>query len=79
MAASVSNIVTTHELVLSIELERETDGRWLANIPELPGVMAYGRTKAEALRAVRSLALRVLADDTEEEGLDVDVVRFVQP
>jgi predicted RNase H-like HicB family nuclease len=63
---------------LTIETEREADGRWLADIPALPGVMAYGKTKPEAIRAVRALALRVLADDIEDEALPFDVVRFVQ-
>jgi predicted RNase H-like HicB family nuclease len=48
-----------------IEIERETDGRWIAEIPNLPGVMVYGKTKQEAVRAVRALALRVLADRVE--------------
>jgi predicted RNase H-like HicB family nuclease len=48
-----------------IEIERETDGRWIAEIPNLPGVMAYGKTKQDAVRAVRALALRVLADRVE--------------
>lgn len=49
-----------------IEIERETDGRWIAEIPGLPGVMVYGKTKQEAVRAVRALALRVLADRIEK-------------
>ena len=48
-----------------IEIEREADGRWIAEIPNLPGVMVYGRTKQEAVRSVRALALRVLADRIE--------------
>ena len=48
-----------------IEIEREEDGRWIAEIPNLPGVMAYGKTKQEAVRTVRALALRVLADRIE--------------
>ena len=43
-----------------IESEREADGRWIAEIPNLPGVMVYGKTKQEAVRSVRALALRVL-------------------
>ena len=43
-----------------IELEREADGRWIAEIPRLPGVMVYGKTKHDAVRLVRALALRVL-------------------
>jgi predicted RNase H-like HicB family nuclease len=48
-----------------IEIEREADGRWIAEIPNLPGVMAYGKTKLDAVRSVRALALRVLADRIE--------------
>lgn len=45
-----------------IEFEREDDGRWLAEVPDLPGVLAYGETREEADSAARALALRVLAD-----------------
>ena len=48
-----------------IETEREADGRWIAEIPNLPGVMVYGKTKQDAVRSVRALALRVLADRIE--------------
>jgi predicted RNase H-like HicB family nuclease len=48
-----------------VELEQEEDGRWIAEIPTLPGVMAYGQTRNDALRAVEALALRVLADRLE--------------
>ena len=48
-----------------IEFEREEDGRWIAEISELPGVVAYGATKAEAEAAVEALALRVIADRLE--------------
>jgi predicted RNase H-like HicB family nuclease len=44
-----------------IEIEREADGRWIAEIPNLPCAMAYGKTKQDAERSVRALALRVLA------------------
>jgi predicted RNase H-like HicB family nuclease len=50
---------------MNIELEREDDGRWIAEIPALPGVLAYGATQAEAVRAARALALRILADRIE--------------
>ena len=49
-------------LKFHIELEREDDGRWIAEIASLPGVMVYGRTKQEAVAKVKALALRVLAD-----------------
>ena len=46
----------------TIELDRETDGRWIAEIPALPGALSYGATKEEASRKVEALALRILAD-----------------
>ncbi len=55
---------------LRIEVEREEDGRILASVPELPGVMAYGDTKDAAVRKVKSIALLVLADMVES-GDDV--------
>ena len=50
---------------MTIEVERETDGRWLAEVVELPGVMIYGPTREEAIARVKVLALRVLADRLE--------------
>src|ERR1022692_127430 len=52
----------------TIEIELEDDGRWIAEIPELPGVMVYGQTQAEAVSRVEALALRVIADRIEEAG-----------
>ena len=49
-----------------IEIEREDDGRWIAEIPSLPGVMAYGLSRKEAVAAVEALALRVVADRLEK-------------
>lgn len=49
----------------TIVLDSEEDGRWIAEILELPGCLAYGRTTAEAVAAVQALALRVLADRLE--------------
>jgi len=50
---------------LQIEVEREEDGRWLTEVPELPGVLAYGQTREEAIVRVKSLTLRVLTDRPE--------------
>jgi predicted RNase H-like HicB family nuclease len=50
-----------------IEIARELDGRWIAEIPALPGVMSYGRTEQEAIANTEALALRVLADRIESE------------
>ena len=52
---------------LRIEIERETDGRWLAEVPELPGVMAYGDTRGQAISKTKALALRVMADRLEHD------------
>ena len=55
---------------LRIEVEREDDGRILASVPALPGVMAYGGTPDEAIRKVKSIALQILADMIESgEGV----------
>jgi len=51
----------------TIEHEREEDGRWLAEVPELAGVLAYGATAQEAMAKVQALALRVLADRLEND------------
>jgi predicted RNase H-like HicB family nuclease len=50
---------------LRIEIDRENDGRWICEVPELPGVLAYGRTRKSALASVQALALRVIADKLE--------------
>jgi len=49
----------------SIEHEQEEDGRWLAEVPELPGVLAYGENAEEAMIKVEALALRVIAERLE--------------
>lgn len=49
----------------TIETELESDGRWIAKIPDLPGAMKYGRTREEALAQFEALALRGLADRIE--------------
>jgi predicted RNase H-like HicB family nuclease len=60
---------------LTIELEQETDGRWLAEIDALPGVLVYGATVDEALLKVKALALRVIADQIEN-GEPVEAISF---
>jgi predicted RNase H-like HicB family nuclease len=50
---------------LTVEVELEDDGRWLAEVPELPGVLEYGQDRDEAISRVQALALRVLADRLE--------------
>jgi len=65
-------------LTLLIEIEQEEDGRWIAEIPELPGVMIYGRSSDEAKTKVQALALRVVADRLEhgEAGPEPLQIRF---
>jgi predicted RNase H-like HicB family nuclease len=50
---------------MNIELDREEDGRWIAEVTGLPGAMVYGQTREEALAKVEALALRILADRIE--------------
>jgi predicted RNase H-like HicB family nuclease len=52
-------------LPLTIEVEQEEDGRWLAEVVELPGVLSYGQSRQEAIDRAQALSLRVLADRLE--------------
>jgi predicted RNase H-like HicB family nuclease len=55
---------------IRVQIEREEDGRILASVPDLPGVMAYGATEDQAVREAKSIALQVLADMIESgEGV----------
>ena len=56
-------------LLLRVELEKEDDGRWIADIPAIPGVTKYGETREKAIRNVQALALRVLATGLTPEDL----------
>lgn len=57
-----------------VELEREEDGRWIAEVVEIPGALAYGKTRDEAVAKVEALALRVLADRLEHGEIGPDLV-----
>ncbi len=63
----------------NIEFEREEDGRWIAEITDLPGVLAYGATPDEAIAHAKALALRVIADRIEHDEVTpaLDEFRFV--
>ncbi|MGC2163341.1 MAG: type II toxin-antitoxin system HicB family antitoxin [Silvibacterium sp.] len=58
-----------------VEFDREEDGRWIAEIISLPGAMAYGETREQALASVEAIALRVLADrlESQHESLKTSV------
>ncbi len=47
---------------MKIDIEKEEDGRWIADVSDLPGVLAYGKTREDAIAKVEALALRVIAD-----------------
>ena len=53
-------------MTLTIELEREEDGRWIAEVPALSGVLCYGQTREEAVARIQALALRVIAERLEQ-------------
>jgi predicted RNase H-like HicB family nuclease len=59
-----------------IEFELEDDGRWIAEISSLPGVMAYGISKADAESKVEAMALRVIADTIERDNSTMSHVHF---
>lgn len=59
-------------MTFSIEVEREEDGRWIAEVVDLPGVLAYGQTAQEAKARVQALALRVVADRLEHGEADTE-------
>ncbi len=65
-------------MTFTVEHEQEDDGRWPAEVPALPGVLAYGDTARQAISRVQALALRVLADRIEhgEEAADMLDIRF---
>jgi predicted RNase H-like HicB family nuclease len=53
----------------AVEIEKEKDGRWIAEVPQIPGAMVYGRTREEAVSRVEALALRLLAERIEHGGV----------
>ena len=76
-----SNTVKTvvagpYNMNFHVEFDREEDGRWIAEIPELPGVMGYGASQEEAKAKVEALALRVVADRIEENKQSIPAVTF---
>lgn len=77
----VTGLRYSSHVTLTIEFDREEDGRFLADIPALPGVMAYGESPEKALERVKALALHVLADMLEHGELPepIDSVVFSLP
>jgi len=61
-------------IVYKVETEREADGRWIAEIVDVPGVMAYGASEKEAVASAQALALRILADRIEQQKEPTETV-----
>ena len=61
---------------MRVEIEREEDGRWIAEVTDLPGVLAYGETRDDAVSRAKALALRVMADRLEH-GEEIPDLREV--
>ena len=61
----------------SLQLEQEVDGRWIADVPEIPGVLAYGATPDEAAARAQTLALRVIADRLEHGEAKPQSIRLI--
>jgi predicted RNase H-like HicB family nuclease len=61
-------------VTFTIELEQEADGRWLAEVPAIPGVMCYGADRDEAVARVQALALRVIAERLEHREAPAELV-----
>ncbi len=61
---------------MKIETEREEDGRWLAELPNLPGAMAYGDTRENAIANVQALAFRIAADKIEAHDRAPEIAPF---
>ena len=64
---------------LTLTIDREGDGRWIVEVPELPGVVVYGVTRAEAMVKAEVLALRVLADRIEHGEAEFVPISIVPP
>ena len=58
----------------TIEIEQEEDGRWIAEVLEIPGVLAYGSTQQQAISNVQALALRVIADKLEHGEMSLGLI-----
>lgn len=70
--------IVYHPSQMKIEIEREEDGRWIAEIPDLPGVLAYGATEELATAKAKAFALRVMADRLEHGEAVPDLAEVFQ-
>lgn len=79
VGSRTSDRVDMPEQTYKIETEQEDDGRWIAEIVDLAGVMAYGSSEQEAIANAEALALRVIADRIEETKIGTSRVSFASP
>jgi len=63
----------------NIECEEEIDGRWIAEVPRLPGVLCYGKTADDAMSKAEALAFRVMAERLEQSGAHPVAINFSLP
>jgi predicted RNase H-like HicB family nuclease len=63
----------------TLDCEQEADGRWIAEVPELPGVMCYGASRDDAIRRTEALALRVIADRLEQREESPTAIHIALP
>ena len=79
MAYCYSEINRDLHMNFTLECEQEIDGRWIAEVPELPGVLAYGSSSADAMSKAEVLALRVIADRLENGESEPVSIQFSLP
>ncbi len=79
MAYCYSEINRDLHMNFTLECEQEVDGRWIAEVPELPGVLAYGSSSADAMSKAEVLALRVIADRLENGESEPVSIQFSLP
>jgi predicted RNase H-like HicB family nuclease len=79
MAYCYSDINRELQMNFTLECEQEVDGRWIAEVPELPGVLAYGSSCADAMSKAEVLALRVIADRLENGESEPVSIQFSLP
>jgi predicted RNase H-like HicB family nuclease len=79
MGYCYSGISMEVSMNFTLECEQEVDGRWIAEVPELPGVLAYGGSSADAMAKAEVLALRVIADQLENGESKPVSIRFSLP
>jgi len=79
MGDCYSGISRALNMNFTLECEQEVDGRWIAEVPELPGVLAYGTSSADAMSKAEVLALRVIADQLENGEAEPVSIQFSLP